>query len=270
MAKILSTEDGTSTLFLDEYDQAMHSISGAYQESMLKHVIPSRILERKDQELHVLDAGFGLGYNVLALICKFAALRSDRMLHIISLEKERSFSTFMDRISFNDSRDEYYKLIKKAYSEAELFQDNLHIRVIFGDARKSIQQLKGHKFHAVFQDPFSPSRNPEMWSVDYFKIIAALMDSGCIITTYSSADHIRMAMKEAGLFIGPGPSVGKKREGTIASNSRMIEELDESRMNDIIKNIKSEPYRDPELVLSREEILNDRIKRMNTRKKASR
>ena len=46
---LLTTEDGTSTLFLEEYEQAMHSMSGAYEESLLKHIIPSKILECNDR-----------------------------------------------------------------------------------------------------------------------------------------------------------------------------------------------------------------------------
>jgi tRNA U34 5-methylaminomethyl-2-thiouridine-forming methyltransferase MnmC len=92
---LLITDDGTSTLFLEEYKQAMHSISGAYDEALLKHVIPSRILNSNSTELNVLDIGFGIGYNVLALMNEFINKKNRARLNIISLEKENYFFLFM-------------------------------------------------------------------------------------------------------------------------------------------------------------------------------
>ena len=60
MTGLIETGDGSATLFLDEYEQAMHSSSGAYEEAVLKHVIPSGILLKEKKELYVLDVGFGL------------------------------------------------------------------------------------------------------------------------------------------------------------------------------------------------------------------
>jgi hypothetical protein len=85
------------------------------------------------------------------------------------------------------------------------------------------------------------------------------MSEDSVLTTYSSADHIRRAMIEAQLYVGIGPSVGKKREGTIAAIMKNIIEIDDERKKKIIENIKSIPYRDPNLDLSREKILENRL-----------
>lgn len=259
MAKLIITEDGSSTLFLDEYGQAMHSISGAYEESLLKHVIPSRILEKNDNELRILDIGFGLGYNVLALVREFKRLGIGSRLSIVSLEKEKIFLPFMDSILFHDERDEIYSIIKKCYAEEKYESNDIKIKIYFGDARNSIKNLEDGLFHAVFQDPFSPAKNPELWSMDYFRLLREKMRDDCILTTYSSADHIRSAMIQAGLFVGIGPSVGKKREGTIASKSCIIPVLTDARIQEINKNPKSEPYRDEGLRHQREEIITNRL-----------
>ncbi len=265
MPELIQTEDGSSTLFLDEYKQAMHSISGAYQESMLKHVIPSQILGKNDRELYVLDVGFGLGYNVLALVYEFILRKKESGLTVISLEKERSFSGHMNSILFNDRRDEIYADIKECYAKGSAQHGNIYLEILFGDARDSLNKIP-HKFNAVFQDPFSPASNPELWSVDYFKALFNLMYDDCILTTYSSADHIRMAMLEAGLLVGMGPSVGKKREGTLAAKTGIIKLLEEERLAEIRSNVKSEPYRDPGFCLSREEITGNRLDAIRLKK----
>lgn len=266
---LLTTEDGTSTLFLEEYDQAMHSMSGAYEESLLKHIIPSKILECSDENPAVLDIGFGLGYNVLALMNEFLNKKKYKPFNIISLEKEKYFLEFMDGIKFNDSRDQLYSFIKDVYTSGEGNYHGINLKILFGDARETLQTLNGKKFSAVFQDPFSPSKNPELWSVDYFILLKELLTDNGIITTYSSADHIRRAMIDAGFRIGRGPSVGKKREGTIAALTDIITEISTPDKNEIMSNIKSVPYEDPDFKLSRDSILENRLIRIKRIKNES-
>ncbi|MCL1865763.1 MAG: MnmC family methyltransferase [Spirochaetes bacterium] len=259
---LLITDDGTSTLFLEEYNQAMHSISGAYDEALLKHIIPSRILDSDNAELNVLDIGFGIGYNVLALINEFMNRKKGSRLNIISLEKEKYFFKFMKDVRFNDQKDHIYDLIKDAYYSGSMTYNDINLKILFGDARVTVNMLKGEKFNAIFHDPFSPSKNPELWSVDFFYRLKDIMSEDAILTTYSSADHIRRAMLEAQLYVGIGPSVGKKREGTIAAVKKKIIEIDEidnERKSRIMGNIKSVPYRDSNLDLSREKILENRL-----------
>lgn len=263
---LLTTEDGTSTLFLEEYDQAMHSMSGAYEESLLKHIIPSKILDINDRAINVLDIGFGLGYNVLALMNEYINRKKNCSLTIISLEKERNFIEFMNGIKFNDDRDTIYNFIKDTYISGEGNYKNINLKILFDDARQSLKSFENKKFNAIFQDPFSPSKNPELWSTQYFFLLKALLTEKGIITTYSSADHIRRAMIETGLHVGRGPSVGKKREGTIASLSETISELNNEEKQNIISNIKSIPYEDPYFEYSREAILKNRLIKINNLK----
>jgi len=265
---LLKTDDGTSTLFVEEYDQAMHSMSGAYEESLLKHIIPSGILEYGSADINVLDIGFGLGYNILALINEFIDKQIQGTLTIISLEKEKYFLEFMNKIIFNDSKDQIYDFIKGAYFSGESIYKKIKLKIMFGDARKSIQTFSDIKFHAIFQDPFSPSKNPELWSKDYFLKLKNILSSTGIITTYSSADHVRRAMIEAGLNIGRGPSVGKKREGTLAGIKMTTTELNEAEKQSILNNIKSMPYEDPDFSQSREIILNNRLMKIKELKAA--
>jgi len=256
---LIKTDDGTTTLFSNEYDQAMHSTSGAYAESLLKHVIPSGILEKQQKTLNVLDIGFGMGYNILALINEYYYKKQNNTLNIISLEKEKSYAQFMDKIRFNDERDKIYSFVKKAYSQGEVHDKNINIILKFKDARKIIQDLDSETFDAVFQDPFSPSKNPELWSLEYFKNIHRIIKKEGILTTYSSASHIRRALIEAEFHIGKGPSVGKKREGTIASPSPLQNGLFSEDISAILNDPKSVPYRDSSLSLNRESILQGRL-----------
>jgi hypothetical protein len=133
---------------------------------------------------------------------------------------------------------------------------------LYGDARETIKNLKGYRFNAVFHDPYSPAKNPELWSLDFFRELFEIMNDSGILTTYSSASQIRMALMDAGFYTGRGPSVGRKREGTIASKIKNINLLPQNEIDELKADIKSTPYRDYKLNDTREIILSRRIDMM--------
>jgi tRNA U34 5-methylaminomethyl-2-thiouridine-forming methyltransferase MnmC len=259
---LVMTHDGSFTLYSREYDEHMHSLSGAYEEALLKHVLPSGILERGSDRLAVLDVGFGLGYNILALIDSLSRKNFNGSLSVISLEKDRSLLPYIRRISFPDIRDEAYSFIRGAYMNETVQNSTVRITVMFGDARISARSLPDGSFDAVFFDPFSPSRNPELWSVDFLREMFRLMDSAAVLTTYSSAQQIRGALLDAGFFIGRGPSVGGKREGTLAAKTGVITSLPSSELAALRDDCRSVPYRDESLSGAAQSIVERRRKEM--------
>jgi spermidine synthase len=172
----------------------------------------------------------------------------------------------MDNIIFNDDRDNLYNIIKKSIPNAESNSEKYALKIITGDARNSIKSLNDNYFDAVFHDPYSPSKNPEMWTVDFFKVLHNKMKKNAVLTTYSSALQIRMALIEAGFNIWAGPSVGKKKEGTLATPGNSIHKLNDETINEIKSNVKSTPYSDHDLYDTREVILQRRIDEMKKKR----
>ncbi|MBP7734716.1 MAG: hypothetical protein KA369_01960 [Spirochaetes bacterium] len=251
---LVKTGDGSYTLYLPEYDEHMHSLSGAYEEALLKHVRPSGILGLNKSALQVLDVGFGLGYNTLALLAELERAGYLGVVTVFSLERDRSLAAALASITFDDDRGRLYTALQKAYIGGSSTAGSASISVLFGDARENVRPLPDEAFDAVFFDPFSPSRNPELWSVDFFRQIYRTMNDQAVLTTYSSAPQVRSALLEAGFLIGRGPSVGGKREGTIASKSNIIPEITAHDMALLMANKRAVPYRDPELSADRETI----------------
>ena len=262
--KLITTEDGSETLYDPNYDQTMHSMSGAWDESIKKHIIPSKILQLQQKNITVLDVGFGLGYNISALLHQNRILKLNKQFTIISLEKNRDFQNFLNSIKFNDDRQIEYKKIIELFNNGFYQDESCSIKLLFGDARENIKRINNIKFDAIFYDPFSPGKNPEMWSLDIFRIIVNLIKTTGILTTYSSALQIRRAMFDNGFILGRGPSVGKKRDGTVASLelSQLDNPLSTDDLHHILNDIKSTPYKDPMFNSPKEEILQNRINRM--------
>lgn len=262
----VETDDGSISVYADEYGQTMHSISGGYEEALYKHVIPSGVTTLQKDEINVLDVGFGLGYNILALL--HCCERDDRFskIKVVSLESEDTIGKLVAGIRFNDEKDHVYEKVKEAAQSGKYTDKKIHINILFGDARCTLKTVNNTRFDGVFHDPFSPASNPELWSVEFFSLLKEQMEPRAVLTTYSAALQVRMAMMEAGFIIGRGPSVGGKKEGTLATIKGSIDALDENEMEGIRSDVRSIPYREKSGLDTREDLLNRRLEQMRVMK----
>jgi tRNA U34 5-methylaminomethyl-2-thiouridine-forming methyltransferase MnmC len=218
---ILLTEDGSSTLFSEEFGESYHSsYDGALHETLQKHVIPAFALHGAKKEVKILDICFGLGYNVLSTIYHLKEINSSTKVHIISPEFDelliRSIASFAYPQEFDMFRDIIIELSQNLYYEDEQFK----IEILLGDARETIPKLK-EQFDIIYQDAFSPAQNPLLWTREYFADIRTVSTDDAILTSYSTAIATRMGLYENGfkIFVHYGEKV---RYSTLASPS-MIE-----------------------------------------------
>ena len=229
-------EDGTYTLFSVEFDESYHSTKdGALHESLQKHIIPALTLTEGRDRVTILDICFGLGYNTLATLYYIKSKKLNIKVDIISVEFDRelieSLKNFSYPKEFEDFKEIIESLSRDFYYEDEQFKIEIHL----GDARVVIPQIK-EKIDIVYQDPFSPKKNPLLWTRDYFSDIRAISRDDVILTTYSTAIATRMGLYENGfnIFIYSGDGV---RKSTVAS-LKMLEleyvdmELKKSRNQD--------------------------------------
>lgn len=229
------TADGTPTLYHPEYRQHFHSVAGAATESLEKFIIPSGIKERKNPR--VLDIGFGLGYNTVA------ALEANPEAIITTLEKDRK--TLEAAQGLFEPLSIQYQIINELLMKGHT--DN--IRLITGDARKSVREMESETFDIIFLDGFSPDTNPELWSYDFIRELKRLLKNDGVIVTYSSAYPVRGALLRLGFNVTESTPFGRKRGGTIATKSG-TGSLSEKELAIIKKSTAGVPYRDPGLKLT--------------------
>lgn len=252
----VKTRDGSYTLYHPEYRQHFHSLAGAQSESEKKFLEPSQIIEalKAGKDMKILDIGFGLGINALTAI-KTANEIASAHLSIVTLEKDHTTFQIAADLDTDNS-------ILSLFAENRQWSDRFaSIKGITGDARQSIQALD-EKFDVVFLDPFSPDANPELWTYDFTRKIASLMNPEGVIVTYSAAFPVRGAMIRCGLYVGETPSFGRKKGGTIASfaENRITTPLSQKEMNIILKSTTGTPLRDPAFFWTKKEIMDYRKK----------
>lgn len=195
--KYVITNDGTNTLYSEQFDQHYHSTKeGALNEALSKHIIPAIEYHKNKRELTILDICFGLGYNTLATIYYIQQNNLNIKLNIYSpefdLELLQSIKNFSFPKEFESLKNIIDTLSEKLYYEDE----SCKIEIYNGDARIYLENLynKNILFDIVYQDAFSSDVNRLLWTQEYFSQIKKLLRDDAIITTYSIATPIRLSI----------------------------------------------------------------------------
>lgn len=236
------TQDGSITFFSEEYQEKFHSLVGAWEESKNKFLFPSRLLEN-NQPASVLDIGFGLGYNTLSLIDACESMQ--KKVTIYALE----YNIKIVEKAINIYKNKHKKITKSLLTSGQYQNDLISLFIFWGDARQSIQKIKPQTIDCVFLDPFSPPKNPELWTVEFFaQIKKTLLPSGRILT-YSSALPVIRAFMKNGFYVGYTKPVGRKRGGLIASldSSFIVYPLEEKDLYLLTVSTQGLPNRDKKM-----------------------
>lgn len=200
--KLVKTKDNSETFFNEEYGEAYHSLTGAMEEAEEKYIKPLGV---KDHQV-ILDICFGLGYN------SFAAIEHAKHLKIIALEKDQEILNHLQNLNINNT---YNKIIKVLAKEHHYKDENYDLKLLLGPAQETIKTIKEH-FDVVFLDPFSPKKNPELWTAEFFKEIFIRMKPGAKMATYSCARSVRDNLKTVGFIVTDGPAVKRRGPSTTA------------------------------------------------------
>ncbi|NEQ49232.1 MAG: hypothetical protein F6K11_03740 [Leptolyngbya sp. SIO3F4] len=253
------TGDGSATFYSEEFGEWFHNRAGAYTDAQKNYVDAANIPElAKAERLSILDVCYGLGYNTAAALDTIQQVNPDCQVTIRAVEINAAVPQGAVASNLIHHWTPATQQILKALALEGAYQSpTLDIQLIIGDARQTLQPLvsEGWQADAIMFDPFSPTRCPQLWTVEFFALTAqCLADSG-ILATYSCAAAVRSAMGLAGLNIGSLPGTGRQWPCTIATKDRRsLPALSQQEQEHLLTRA-SIPYRDPTLGATAEAIV---------------
>ncbi len=198
---MILSEDGSFTAYSKEYDEHYHSTKdGALKESLLKHVLPAFKIKDTQNEINILDICYGLGFNTLATLYYHKKNNLTSKLNIYSPELDAMLISSLKDFAYPKEFDKFRDIILELSQSGVYDDDFFHIEIFLGDAREYVRKFRD-MFDIVYQDAFSPSANPALWTLEYFKDIKTAMKEDGVLTTYSIALATRLALYENGFNI---------------------------------------------------------------------
>jgi tRNA U34 5-methylaminomethyl-2-thiouridine-forming methyltransferase MnmC len=245
------TVDGSFTFFSTEFGQTFHSKYGAKEESIYKFSVPTLLAQKASKgHLKLLDICYGLGYNTAAALETIWQANPECQIELIALEIDPTVpNAALEHQLLAAWQPPIPGLLAQLAREQTVNNYCLSARLLYGDARQTIQQLNRDKFtaDAIFLDPFSPAACPQLWTVEFIDRVAKCCAIDGRIATYSCAAAVRQAMILAGLTIADTQPIGRKAPGTIATfNPQELPPLS-LQEQEHLHTRAAIPYRDPTL-----------------------
>jgi tRNA U34 5-methylaminomethyl-2-thiouridine-forming methyltransferase MnmC len=227
--KKIKTSDGSYTYYSALFDENCHSTSGAKNETYTHYVLGCK-LDRKvvqKKPINILEVGFGTGLGFITT------------LEYLGKYPFNFLSVEIDEKMIQIAQKEFSQLLKLEKICAYIYKakiQNASLTILLGDATKTLNKyFKENKYkpNTIYQDAFSPKRNPYLWTTSWFKLLKENATDDCIMSTYSSSSSIRKSMLAAGWTLQEGIKFGSKRSSTrsdlcLATEDTILEKLKRS------------------------------------------
>lgn len=208
--RIITTEDGSSSLQLTEVSEQYHSIHGAINESRHIYIEQGLHYFPKDKDIRILEVGFGTGLNALLTL---AEQRCGQVEYItiepfplsINEVQELNYPTLINC----DLKENFIKMHQVKSSEKIILSPHF----LFCKWHKTLEEiiLPQNYFDLVYFDLFGPDIEPALWCENNFRKIANAMRSKGVLVTYCAKGVVKRTLKSVGFQIEslPGP-IGKR------------------------------------------------------------
>ncbi|WMJ72658.1 tRNA (5-methylaminomethyl-2-thiouridine)(34)-methyltransferase MnmD [Cytophagaceae bacterium ABcell3] len=211
--EIISSKDGSHTLFLPEMNETYHSHHGAIQESeyvfIEKGIAP---IAQKQKTLTILEIGFGTGLN--ALLSFRTAIQEGLTLHYHTLEPYPLIKEVYSNLNYpviieeGKYKETFLKLHEAPMNEEIKLSNNFFLNKYNETLENVTLRIEAD---VVFYDAFAPAKQPEVWSLSNLEKVKQAMNPKGVLVTYCASGQFRRDLKSLGFVVEnlPGPP-GKK------------------------------------------------------------
>lgn len=203
--KIITTEDGSSSLYNAELKETYHSFHGAIRES--RHVFIENGLAHwcglsENMSPSILEVGFGTGLNAILTLDWLA--QHNKSAHYDTLEAFPLEMGIVEALNYkaligtNSALDHFNELHNLPWGQAVDIADRFTFTKFLVELADFIPQ-KGYDI--IYYDAFAPSKQPEMWTIDAIeKVVSSLNDHG-VFVTYCARGQLKRDLKALGLMV---------------------------------------------------------------------
>ncbi len=229
----IKTLDGSQSMHHAEHGELYHSSEGALWQANELYLKCSgaKVAMLQKQDFFILDVGLGLAYNALSTIQGWHEIESKANVTLVSLEIDRELFFYLGKQSelWNHKSaslwQDWFSLLSEK-SDGTYAASFLHPKtgatlawtVYLGDAEESLTKFADEpRWQVIYQDPFSPQKNPSLWTLEWFTKLARQSKPEATLVSYSVASQVRANLSQAGFSVEKIPTPGVKKHWLRAS-----------------------------------------------------
>lgn len=202
--KIITTEDGSHSLYREDLHESYHSFHGAWGESM--HVFIENGLSacqlNEQKECIVFEVGLGTGLN--ALLAAIFAEKNGLSLEFHSVEPIPIPEELYRQLNYgnNPAEKELLQLLHQAeWGKLVEITDHYSLAKYKTRLEDLDHSAFSKKADVIFFDAFAPSKQSEMWALGNLKKCFALLRRGGLLTTYCAQGQFKRDLGAAGFQV---------------------------------------------------------------------
>ncbi|HWB63185.1 MAG TPA: tRNA (5-methylaminomethyl-2-thiouridine)(34)-methyltransferase MnmD [Chitinophagales bacterium] len=214
--QIITTSDGSHTLFSEQFNEIYHSRHGAIQES--QHVFIKNgfdyLLQQGVTELSIFEVGFGTGLNAWLTLMEAAKAGLPVTYHTIELYpvsidliKELNYPALIENEKY---RPPFHSMHLCTWDEEHEITPFFKFKKI--NASLLNYTLPIANCQLIYFDAFAPEHQPEMWTAEIMQKMYDILQPGGTLVSYCSKSLFQRALKQAGFSIEKLPGPPGKRE----------------------------------------------------------
>jgi tRNA U34 5-methylaminomethyl-2-thiouridine-forming methyltransferase MnmC len=208
MLKVITTSDGSHTLYIPEMNEQYHSVNGAVTESNYVFLEKGYMFHKKENP-KLFEVGFGTGLNCLLTALK--AEEKKRITTYYTIEKYPLEHNITDSLNYGKlisekAEDLYKKIHESSWNERNEVSDYFHLIKMNSDLLEDeLQHVP--PCDIIYFDAFGPDKQPEMWHPSIFEKIYSLTANDGVFVTYSAKGVVRRQLAACGFEMErlPGP-----------------------------------------------------------------
>lgn len=210
--EIIITSDGSSTIYIPEWNESYHSKNGAIQEAYHVFINAGFSLFKK-KSISILEIGFGTGLN--SFITYLEAKKSNVNINYVGVEaypvlqEEIKVLNYVGELNAESEKDVFNKMHDLEWN----IENEISPQFKLTKRKQLFQDISDIEcFDLIYFDAFGFTLQPELWSEEMFQsMYNSLMING-VLVTYACRGSVKRAMLKAGFKVEKLPGAPGKRE----------------------------------------------------------
>jgi len=243
--ELVTLKSGQRSIRSTRHGETMHVGTGPRSEALALHLeqqrIPDRVRESggAGRPFILWDVGLGPAGNALTALELLREVNDPVQIH--SFEIDTRILAFALRHSGELGYLAGWEAAVETLMARGVAHPLPHVRweLHLGDYAERLADAPPP--NAIFHDPYSPAKNPAMWSVETFEAARrrtlAPGAPPCLLTNYTRSTAVRVTLALAGWFVGIGAPTGEKTETTVAATH--VELLERPLGRDWLKRVRA-------------------------------
>jgi tRNA U34 5-methylaminomethyl-2-thiouridine-forming methyltransferase MnmC len=212
---IVTTADGSKTIYNAEVGEHYHSRHGALQESLHVFVRSGMeyFLDRNEVNgISILEVGFGTGLNFL--LTADACSNKQIQLNYIGIEayplsgemmEQTGYEQYVPSLLWDQFNSEYPQALKTTVD----INGTANLQIAY---TQLLSFQTEQRFDVVYFDAFAAIHQPEIWNEQAIGHTVSFLKPGGVFVTYAITGNLKRMLKALNFKVEKAPGAPGKRE----------------------------------------------------------